>query len=332
MKNNIGDLVAQSMLGVLNSKEHAQLFKKAYQSSCSTCQEDMDNCMCGDMNMSKDHHSNHFKDPEFESESYPEWQVDEGIDDEEDYLEEDYLEDMPKRHSSDHDHSWSWDKSASDRRKEAFYSAMEDLITASAALDYAGMGKASELSIKLAALVDKTTKEKGSAPKGKKKAPVKGKKMKKNPFAMSSKKSVPNSKGKPASSSKKSEKKNIPEWLNKKPSNKMSYLIQNGLVREATSGGSSVTPASATPTPASTPAKPGFFAGIGNDWKSGGRAGKFWAVGKGIGALIALWTTAKLGEVGAYAIAKLPLLHVKLANVTKYLIKSPLHYQKIIKL
>ena len=150
MKTNIGDLVAQSMLNVLNSKEHARLFKKAYVEedmnnakapACKACNDKGDCAMCGDGNMAHD-----------------------------DYLSMDsgdvsWMDDM----LADEDQSFV---SEASKKVRAAYSALEDLITASAALDYADLGKASELAVKLATLVSEAKKGKVDMKNGKK-APAK---------------------------------------------------------------------------------------------------------------------------------------------------------------
>ncbi len=149
MKTNIGDLVAQSMLNVLNSKEHARLFKKAYveedledggmdmnqakksvQPKCKSCHDMGDCAMCGDGNMSDDYLTMDDSDVS-------------------------WIEDMMSDTSDD----YSMSKEAS-KKVRAAYSALEDLITASAALDYADLGKASELAVKLATLVSEAKKAK----------------------------------------------------------------------------------------------------------------------------------------------------------------------------
>jgi len=59
-KKSASDLVASSMYQILNSEEHARLFKKAYsEKTCKSCMKAEDECMCGDMSYAKDKHPFH---------------------------------------------------------------------------------------------------------------------------------------------------------------------------------------------------------------------------------------------------------------------------------
>jgi hypothetical protein len=168
MKNNIGDLVASSMNQVLNSKEHASLFKKAYKhegESCSSCMKSMDQCSCGyadDNNVSHKMCSSCGEDSD-KCMCGDSMMADDANDargvcagckkkpctchkaDDNDVSHE------------DHDMSWADEEH---KMATAVDSAMQDLLTASAALDYAGLSKASELTLKIATLVSEAKKGK----------------------------------------------------------------------------------------------------------------------------------------------------------------------------
>lgn len=190
MKTNFGDLVAQNMLNVLNSKEHARLFKKAYTEedssmnasdtnnvSCTHCMDKGDCSMCGDGNMADD-------------------MGDYSLDD----ADVSWIDDMMSEEAPL--------ESMASKKVQAAYSALEDLITASAALDYADLGKASELTIKLATLVSEAKKGKVDMKSGKasaKKAPAKKAPAKKDQASSSS--SSSKDKKAPSSSSSTSSKK-----------------------------------------------------------------------------------------------------------------------------
>lgn len=141
---SISDLVANDMQKILNSEEHARLFKKPYvktaAETCPSCNEIKDQCHCGDSMMVDDvvmaddseHDTEHDTEPssvsvtvDFEGHSHA----------------EDTEEDTSKTAT-------------------AINSALKDLLTASAALDYAGLEKASELTLKIATLVSEAKKGK----------------------------------------------------------------------------------------------------------------------------------------------------------------------------
>jgi hypothetical protein len=165
MKMNIGDLVANSMNQVLNSKEHASLFKKAYAEECmdcgmakdggctcapkcKQCKKDKDNCMCGDM-MADDQNNLFTKHNKCKS-----------CNEDKDncMCGEMYADENNVSNHEDSDMSWAEDSSM--KSHAAIESAMQDLLTASAALDYAGLSKASELTLKIATLVSEAKKGK----------------------------------------------------------------------------------------------------------------------------------------------------------------------------
>ncbi len=247
MKNSIGDLVANSMLNVLNSKEHAQLFKKAYKEvNCEHCQDEGDCSMCGDgamdYNKASDfdsygcascgappnydlndmHDENghcarcayHFKHERLKRKNDDFFDGDDSGANDQNWSDDSMMDETSMGGEDDEDmlgepsdENWA---SELDRKTAAYYEAMQDLITASAALDYANFGKASELAIKIAALVSESKKkEKASSKdkakmKGKAKMKMKGKKpaflTKKDEKSSASSKSSGKSSGTSASS------------------------------------------------------------------------------------------------------------------------------------
>lgn len=182
-KNNISEIVANGMFEVLNSESHAQLFKKAYvqkeaaapaaaapaaapkapvapaskpmkaddndvksSGKCEKCDRDSQNCYCSDSAMADDNDARKAKKEEC---------MDCGM-----------AKDACKcEHSKADDANDAWSKES-----KAFNVAMENLLTASAALDYAGLVKGSELALKLAALVSEAKKGKVNLKGDKKKS------------------------------------------------------------------------------------------------------------------------------------------------------------------
>lgn len=179
------DIIAQGMNQVLNSKEHASLFKKAYKQdsdhawaddnhadTCKSCHQDADNCMCGDGNMAKDRvkmvcpkcethttgdvchkcgHNKHTRKKHHESTHYEPGLMPE--------LDEPVI-DLGDEEDEDAEDLWADDASLSSKKVMALNVALENLLKASAALDYCGLGKGSELTIKVATLISEAKKGK----------------------------------------------------------------------------------------------------------------------------------------------------------------------------
>lgn len=123
---NTSDFIAATMVSVLDSTDHQQLFSGQYKtaaSKCKDCQKAMDKCMCS---MADDSDSDDFESDETEM-LYEE---------PESYLEGDFFADDEELSAT-----------------AAFDVAIEGLLTASAALDAVDMNHSSELSLKLASLV-----------------------------------------------------------------------------------------------------------------------------------------------------------------------------------
>jgi len=201
-KNNISEIVANGMFEALNSESHAKLFKKAYvqkeaavtpppaaakpaapvvpaakpaasapmkaddndarksdkcpkckmekcecKGNCKKCGRDKDNCYCGDSMMADD--ANNTKEC-----------MDCGM-----------AKDKCTCKHGGKDNALA-------KESKAFNVAMESLLTASAALDYAGLVKGSELTLKLAALVAEAKRGKVNL-KGDKKSSKPAKSVKK---------------------------------------------------------------------------------------------------------------------------------------------------------
>lgn len=173
MKNNIGDLVASSMNQVLNSKEHASLFKKAYKhegESCSSCMKSMDQCSCGyadDNNVSHKMCSSCGKSKAKEDSDQCMCGDSMMADDANDARgvcagckeKPCTCRKADDNNMSHEDQDMSW-LDEENKMATAVDSAMQDLLTASAALDYAGLSKASELTLKIATLVSEAKKGK----------------------------------------------------------------------------------------------------------------------------------------------------------------------------
>lgn len=186
-KNSISDLVASDMHSILNSEEHASLFKKAYvqkeaaapaaspaapakaapvpakaapvakapssmpskaddndaDKGCPKCNRSKDNCYCGDTMMADDN------DVSMKEKTCMDCNMAKA--------------ECKCEHNkvSDEDESWAKESKACDV-------AVENLLTASAALDYVGLVKGSELALKLAALVAEAKKGKVNLKKSKK--------------------------------------------------------------------------------------------------------------------------------------------------------------------
>lgn len=193
-KNSISDLVAQDMFKVLASEEHAKLFKKAYvqkeaaapmapaaapkpaaapapaakpapvtpakaddandarkKETCKTCLRNMDNCHCGDQMMADDNDAKKTAMCGKCNRSPCQCSMADDNDARKCKGCSDPKCDCNK--SSDKDQAWA-------KESTAFNVAMDSLLTASAALDYAGLVKGSELALKLAALVSEAKKGK----------------------------------------------------------------------------------------------------------------------------------------------------------------------------
>ena len=169
-KSSISDLVANTMNNILNSEEHNSLFKKAYdtKSHCSKCGHASDMCSCNyaDDNFMSD--KKHFHTGETCKDCGKSSDMcscgDGGMmaDDDSSWV----MDASDSSHGDHHDasdgghHNSSSHHDASDSSKmaTAFNSALKDLITASAALDYVGLDKASELTLKIASLVSEAKK------------------------------------------------------------------------------------------------------------------------------------------------------------------------------
>lgn len=160
---SVSDLVAAAMDAALKSDEHKSLFGTQYKyasdendAKCAKCGSE--SCSCGDSSMAWDDNDARAKAKSSEESSSSSSSSDESSADDNDAKKKK----MPpwlKDESSADDEDLANDGSSEDMQTSALDVAIDSLLTASGALDSAGLANGATLSLKLASLVVEAKKK-----------------------------------------------------------------------------------------------------------------------------------------------------------------------------